>query len=478
MRTSPYNNISSFQNHNQSTNYQNNFPNNNNMYYTQPFYNYTHTYCPDCLHDSFEKTDMCKKKTKKTPIKSKYQPPPPSPPFRKPHNHSQSTNNSDMLSFDGDTISGQIIVPAGGDISNLMDLFSSVFKNGPGEESRVNGSKKSATPSTIIEEDLSQYDYKYSGPIKDIKDLIRLGTEYNNSKVKYRYNINMSKLANIIEPLRELDTLIGMKELKTAIFTKLVFYLQELEPNKDMLHLSIEGTPGVGKSTVIAILAKIYKGLGILPSGHITYAKRDDFVPGYVGQTSIKARKLLDKAKGGILVLDEAHAFGCEEHKDSFAKEAMDLITAYATEVASDLVIIIAGYKDQLDKNFFGYNDGLNRRFTRYTINGYTPEELRLIFLKIIKENNWSVDENNIPIGFFNNNKQYFIFNGGDMYTLFTLCKNAHSKRLLEIESEPELIKSKKNINEQDLKSAFKLFLLDPDVAKRNDVGAYVNMYM
>jgi hypothetical protein len=427
------------------------------------------------------------------------------------------------------------------------------------------------------EEDLSSCEFKHAGPIKSLDDLIKLGNDYKNIEVKYRYNINMKKLSKMVDALQELNSLIGMKKIKTAIFNKIIFYLQELEDNKDMLHMAIQGSPGVGKTCIIGILAKIYKALGFLSKGHIVKVKRDDFVAGFLGQTSIKTRKLLEKAKGGILVIDEAYSLGNEELRDSYSKEAIDMLTAYLSEEADDMICIIAGYEHQLDKCFFAYNEGLNRRFTRYTIDEYSPEELRKIYLKIVRENKWdfikddkvAIDERrknindintrikniekeneslnvkqlkqnldelknklkkqkeaevesdslsqsftqvkeellsinkikkaneilvselktrlkdiiddeyntSVPLKFFKDNKKYFTFNGGDMLTLFTMCKNAHSKRLLEIKDEAELLSSRKKINNTDIETGFELFLLNPEIKRRGELLSSHNMY-
>jgi hypothetical protein len=456
------------------------------------------------------------------------------------------------------------------DDGNPFNLFTALKKEQNNKEPEPEIEKEE-------EEDLSGYEFKHTGPIKSLDDLIELGNDYINTDVKYRYNINMKKLSKMVDALQEFNSLIGMKKIKKAIFNKIIFYLQELEDNKDMLHMAIQGSPGVGKTCIIGILAKIYRALGFLSKGHIVKVKRDDFVAGFLGQTSIKTRKLLEKAKGGILVIDEAYSLGNEEQRDSYSKEAIDMLTAYLSEEADDMICIIAGYEHQLDKCFFAYNEGLNRRFTRYTIDEYSPEELRKIYLKIVKEKKWcflkdtkqdidkrrkhineinnkirniekeneslnikqlkqNLDElknklneqkneeveydslsNNVtqvkqellsikkvkraneilvselktklkdiiddeyntsvPLKFFKENKKYFTFNGGDMLTLFTMCKNAHSKRLLEIKDEKELLNSRKKINNIDIQNGFELFLLNPEIKRRGETLSNDHMY-
>lgn len=398
-------------------------------------------------------------------------------------------------------IKGTIVVTGPSDGS---DMGGSVFSNilnmimGNGEEGqdlKIFDNKQKKEEEEVKEkeeeEDLSQCEYKYAGPISGIDDLIKLGKEYKNTTEKYRYNINMRKLSKMVSALEELQEMIGMEKIKTAIFNKVIFYLQELEDNKDMLHMAVQGSPGVGKTCVISILAKIYKALGFLSKGHIVKIKRDDLIAGYLGQTSMKAKKVLEKAKGGILVIDEAYSLGNEELRDSYSKEALDLLTAFLSEEADDMICIIAGYEEQLDKCFFAYNEGLFRRFTRFSIDPYSEEELRQIFIKIVKDSKWNIIKDdttdgedkkdiytkNLPLKFFKDNKQYFPYFGGDMATLFTMCKNAHARRLLKIEKEEDVKKTKKNLNYADIKAGLKLYLLDPKVAERGSTQNYLKMY-
>ena len=259
--------------------------------------------------------------------------------------------------------------------------------------------------------------------------------------------------------------------------------MQELDnKNTDMLHTVIQGPPGVGKTHVCRILAKIYKGLGFLKNETITTVKRDDLIGKYLGQTADKTRKLLEKTLGGVLFIDEAYSLGDTEGRDSYSKEAIDMINSYLSEHPHDLICIIAGYKDALNKRFFSQNEGLSRRFThRFNIEKYNASELRLIFFKIVEDNNWFIsNKNDIPEDFFEENIDLFEFNGGDMLNLFGFCKKIHSLRLLKIEDENNLKSSKKQINYDDIKGALKLFLKNPEYAERlkdkNTMNGF-NMY-
>ena len=316
-----------------------------------------------------------------------------------------------------------------------------------------------------------EYDFEWLGSnIENIKDLIRIGKEFDIRKnKKKRYNLNLRKLNKLVEPLTELENMIGLKKIKESIFNQIIFYLQELDDkNIDMLHTVVQGPPGVGKTEIAKIMAKIYKGLGFLKNDKIVSVKRNDLVAKYLGQTADKTKKKIEEALGGVLFIDEAYSLGDAEGRDSFSKEALDMLNMYLSEHPHDLICIIAGYKDALQNRFFKQNEGLSRRFThRFELESYGAKELRLIFFKLIRDNNWNVKEKEVPIYFFEKNKDYFIFNGGDMLTLFAYSKKSHSIRLLKINNEKDLNKQKKIINLQDLENGFKLFLINPENENR-----------
>jgi SpoVK/Ycf46/Vps4 family AAA+-type ATPase len=226
-----------------------------------------------------------------------------------------------------------------------------------------------------------------------------------------------------------------------------------------MLHTVIVGPPGVGKTQLTHIIAKIYNRLGFLKTDKVICAKRDDLIGEYIGQTAPKTRKVLERALGGVLLLDEIYSLSPTSERD-FAREAIDMINMYLSEHAHDLVCVVAGYKKPTYEKFFSQNEGLARRFTHhFEIKGYSPEELTLIFKKYLEEQKWQLGtsiEEITPV--IKDNMEMFPNFGGDMTTLFACCKKTHSRRLLNIPTEEELIKTKKKIMLPDIIDAIKLF--------------------
>ena len=308
--------------------------------------------------------------------------------------------------------------------------------------------------------DVSEFPFEWIGDnINGINDLIELGKKYDKDK-KIKTNLDLWKCSKLVEPLEDLQKMIGLENIKESIFQQVVFHLQNLDDgNKDMHHTVIKGPPGVGKTEICHIIAKIYKGLGFLKKDKVVIVKRDDLIAGYLGQTAIKTKKKLEEALGGVLLIDEAYSLGDGSDKDSFSKEAVDLITSYLSEHGHEFICIIAGYKEALEKRFFSINEGLARRFTiHYEIKPYKGKELRQIFFKVVNDNGWKCSEEHITEEFFIEHQDKFPNFGGDMLSLFSYSKKYHSKRLLKIKTYDELLKTKKIITSEDVNIGFKLY--------------------
>ena len=223
--------------------------------------------------------------------------------------------------------------------------------------------------------------------INSLKDIIKLCKDYP-LVLGTEYNINMQAIHNIKTPLIELDNMIGLNSLKVSIMDQILYYIQDLHGigdsnNGDFLHTVIYGPPGTGKTEVAKIMGKIFSKMGLLKRNVFRKATRADLIAGYLGQTAIKTKEVIKDCLGGVLFIDEAYSLGNPEKRDSFAKECIDTLCEALSDHKDNLMVIIAGYEDELNTCFFNYNQGLDSRFTwRFKTNDYTPIELKYIFEK------------------------------------------------------------------------------------------------
>ena len=225
--------------------------------------------------------------------------------------------------------------------------------------------------------------------------------------------------------------------------------------NNDYLHTVIYGPPGTGKTEVAKIMGKIYSKLGILKKGLFKKATRSDFVAGYLGQTAMKTKELIEECLGGVLFIDEAYALGNNEGRDSFAKEAIDTLCEGLSNHKNDIMVIIAGYEKELNDCFFSFNQGLESRFPwRFKTEDYKADELKLIFKKQVLDSEWKIDDEDLKDEWFNSKMSYFKHYGRDMETLFSKVKIAHGRRIFcNLECE------KKKLTIQDLDKGFESYL-------------------
>ncbi len=185
----------------------------------------------------------------------------------------------------------------------------------------------------------------------------------------------------------ELDTLIGLKQVKKEIQGLADFIAINAQRSKAgfrvapmSYHCVFAGNPGTGKTTVARILAGIYKQLGILQDGQLVETDRSGLVAEYVGQTAVKTNKIIDKAIGGVLFIDEAYTLA-QGGQGDYGKEAIATLLKRMEDDREHLVVILAGYNDEIEQ-FINLNPGLRSRFNRYIhFEDYTQDELKQIFM-------------------------------------------------------------------------------------------------
>ena len=202
------------------------------------------------------------------------------------------------------------------------------------------------------------------------------------------------------DPYEELEDLIGLDNVKQEVkslanFVKLQKQRQEkgMKTPKMSYHLVFTGSPGTGKTTVARIVARIYKDLGILKTGHTVETDRSGLVAEYVGQTATKTNAIVDSALNGVLFIDEAYALVPENASNDYGQEAISTLLKRMEDDRDKLVVIIAGYTNEM-KRFIDSNPGLQSRFNRYiNFPDYTAKELVRIFHMYMKKNQYTISD-------------------------------------------------------------------------------------
>ncbi len=200
------------------------------------------------------------------------------------------------------------------------------------------------------------------------------------------------------DPMEDLNSLIGLTDIKHDVKELTDFAkVQKMRRDGGMkavpvsLHLVFTGNPGTGKTTVARIISRIYKQIGVLSKGQLVEVDRSGLVAGYVGQTALKTQEKINQALGGVLFIDEAYSLAQEN--DAFGQEAIDTILKAMEDHRDDLVVIVAGYTEPMEK-FINSNPGLKSRFNKYIeFPDYSVDELEEIFNMNCKKYEYEIEE-------------------------------------------------------------------------------------
>ncbi|GJL71338.1 MAG: CbbX protein [Nitrosomonas sp.] len=207
--------------------------------------------------------------------------------------------------------------------------------------------------------------------------------------------------SNIKDVLDKLDNeLIGLKPVKTRIRETAALLLvdrvrkqMELSAGAPSLHMCFTGNPGTGKTTVALRMSEILHRLGYVREGHLVSVTRDDLVGQYIGHTAPKTKEVIKKAMGGVLFIDEAYYLYKPENERDYGAESIEILLQTMENNREDLVVILAGYKDRMDK-FFHSNPGMRSRIAHHIdFPDYDPDELLAIAKLMLAEQNYCLSQ-------------------------------------------------------------------------------------
>lgn len=260
-------------------------------------------------------------------------------------------------------------------------------------------------------------------------------------------NDNEDDSITLDELMSQLNQLVGLASVKSKVNDLIAFQkVQLLRKGKGMhspkstMHLAFTGNPGTGKTTVARIVGRIYKKLGLLSKGHFMEVSRTDLIAGYQGQTAHKVKEVIDKAKGGVLFIDEAYSITENDHSDSYGRECLTELTKALEDYREDLVVIVAGYTEPM-KQFFESNPGLKSRFNTFIeFDDYKAPELIDILKSFSVAEDYVISER--VLSFLSSQLPQVIqcnengfANGRYIRNIFETMIMNHSRRVAKIES-------------------------------------------
>jgi len=205
------------------------------------------------------------------------------------------------------------------------------------------------------------------------------------------------------ELLAQLKNLVGLDSVKFSVNQLIHFNTircirneRDLKQPPMTMHMVFYGNPGTGKTTVARLIAKIYHKLGILSKGHLVEVDRSRLVAGYVGHTALKVNEVVEKAKGGVLFIDEAYSLTYRRSENDFGWEAVDTLIKAMEDYRDDLVVIVAGYPERMVE-FIDSNPGLRSRFNKFIeFADYDSEELFEIYKRMLADSGFCATDDTL----------------------------------------------------------------------------------
>lgn len=288
-------------------------------------------------------------------------------------------------------------------------------------------------------------------------DLLTLAREAKALPADRMYR-DCLKLPLLLEPLEEIDRLVGLQEIKQVLADHVVYTLQvgrSLSRPK-MQHMVITGNSGVGKTTLLRAISKLFARMGTVKTERIVYAKRANLIGSYLGTTAPKTLAVINSALGGVLALDEGYALstGGSSDADAYSRECLDTLNEALSEKGDQFVCILVGYREMIEKNIFALNEGLSRRFQwRFHIPDPDGAQLSAICHKLLKEDRLIVPADLGPPSWFQQRRAAFPQGGGSIQNLVDKIKICHAKRVFGTRHV-----EKGKITAEDFAAAFQIY--------------------
>jgi Cdc6-like AAA superfamily ATPase len=298
--------------------------------------------------------------------------------------------------------------------------------------SEVNKVKRVKKPfvRVIHNDDLEPIPFK----IESFKDFYKLAKLCVEDQILFK---DCQLLPDIWPILQDLNNMIGLKSVKDGITKMIIYELQSdiFKTNeKYYRHIVLTGAPGTGKTTIANIIARLLNKLGKTNSDKITIGNRRNMISDFQGQTKTCVDTIVKEAlsESGILFIDEAPNLNDGRNKDNpdtYSKSCLDTLMECMDEYKDKLIVILSGYKDEMDTNVLTNNKGMKRRIQYYfNIEPYEADELYLIFNKQLLATNYELPKNNnvITIDWFKKHIKFFPYSGGSVRNFVEKIRTIH----------------------------------------------------
>ena len=266
----------------------------------------------------------------------------------------------------------------------------------------------------------------------------------------------IAKILNLLD-----EELVGLAPVKARIREiAALLLIDKLRKNLGItsgnpgLHMSFTGSPGTGKTTVGLKMADILYQLGYVKKGHLLTVTRDDLVGQYIGHTAPKTKEVLKKAMGGVLFIDEAYYLYKPDNERDYGSEAIEILLQVMENQRDDLVVILAGYKEPMDK-FYESNPGLSSRIANHIdFPDYTTNELLKIAKMMLEEQQYqlTLHAETALIDYINKRKEKPLFaNARSIKNALDRARMRQANRIFDSRGQVLTKKELVNIEAQDI---------------------------